>query len=1171
MFTRRFSQPGDPYAGITFVPRASRIANPNGHVVFEATITVPEGWSQVAVDILAQKYARKAGVPNVTDRVTEAGVPAWLARSIPAASAVLGAETDARQVFHRLAGSWTYWGWKKDYFDTESDATVFFEETCAMLALQIAAANSPQWFNTGLHWAYGIDGPGQGHYFVENGIMREATSAYEHPQASACFIGDVKDDLVGPNGIMDNIVTEARLFKYGSGYGASYSAVRGEGEKLSGGGTSSGLMSFLKVNDRAAGAIKSGGTTRRAAKMVTLDIDHPDVERFIGWKVAEEQKVVDLVMGSRVLERSMNAIMEAATDTRVPEPARLDPTQNLRLRKAIAGARRDGMPTNTVQSALDYARQGFTSLAVATYDTDWQGEAYNTVSGQNSNNSLRVPDTFMRGLEANADWHLTARTTGKVLKTIRATDLWDQVAEAAWSCADPGIQYHTTINDWHTCPNEGPQRGSNPCSEFLWLDGGACTLASINLGKFLDASGDFDIDGFQAAARFWTTILDITVTMGSYPGELFARVADRTRTVGLGYANLGALLMRLAIAYDSPEALQWLAGITSLLTATAYETSIELAQRLGPYPAYADNSAAHMRVIRNHRVASHGGNANGETYDSLSIIPTTHAPSLETSRLFAAAQNTWDQVVTNGDAYGFRNAQVSVIAPAGTIGLLMDCDTTGIEPDFALVKFKKLAGGGYFKIVNESVASALRRLGYKTEQIAEIETYAKGTGSLVGAPHVNLETLRARGADEQTIAAISASLPSAFHIDYAVTTSVLSDAVRARFNIAPDAVYESVLREVFGFTAADVEAANDVIGGRMTLEGAPHLRDEHLPIFDCATPCGKHGTRAIRAEAHVEALAAAQPFVSGGISKTLNMPQSASITDVKEMYALAWRRGVKCVAIYRDGSKLSQPLSSSSFDFEDGSDGGETPTSVPQLVERVIHRYIAKRRKLPNRRLGYTQKASVGGHKVYLRTGQFDDGTIGEIFVDMHKEGAAFRSLMNNFAIAISLGLQHGVPLEEFVDAYTFTRFEPNGPVVGNDHIKMATSIIDYIFRELAVSYLGRYDLAQIQPDMAMDAMKPTTAEPEYVAEEVATTRYAPLPAPSTNGHSNGVGASTNGYAITPVSGAVAILERTQISRSTAVASGFTGDPCSMCQSMNVKRNGTCAVCMNCGTTSGCS
>ncbi|WP_336743234.1 vitamin B12-dependent ribonucleotide reductase [Aureimonas altamirensis] len=1092
---RRYTKAGEsPYASVEFRKATSEIRNPDGSIVFRLEgIDVPAQFSQVASDILAQKYFRKAGVPKHLKKVEENDVPSWLWRGTADETALAalpesertGSELDARQVFDRLAGTWTYWGWKGGYFASEDDALAFRDELAYMLATQKVAPNSPQWFNTGLHWAYGIDGPGQGHFYVDyrTGELTRSASSYEHPQPHACFIQSVGDDLVNEGGIMDLWVREARLFKYGSGTGSNFSALRGEGEKLSGGGRSSGLMSFLKIGDRAAGAIKSGGTTRRAAKMVVVDIDHPDIEAYIQWKVREEEKVAALVTGSRIVSRHLKAILSACVNCEGPEGDCFEPMKNPALKRAVRDAKKAQVPENYVKRVIQFARQGYTDIEFPVYDTDWDSEAYLTVSGQNSNNSVRVTDAFLEAVETDGTWDLRGRTSGKVTKSLKARELWDQIGYAAWASADPGIQYHTTINDWHTCAAAGEIRASNPCSEYMFLDDTACNLASLNLIQFRKPNGDFDIVNFEHATRLWTIVLEISVLMAQFPSREIAQRSYDYRTLGLGFANIGGLLMTAGIPYSSAEGRAICAAITAIMTGQSYKTSAEMAGVLGAFPDYERNADGMLRVIRNHTRAAQGI-ANG--YEGLSTdpVPLDHA-SLKDRKLSSRAKAVWNEALELGQKNGFRNAQVSVIAPTGTIGLVMDCDTTGIEPDFALVKFKKLAGGGYFKIINRAVPDALRTLGYKESQIAEIEAYAVGHGNLDQAPAINPGSLRAKGFGDAQIEALNIGLKSAFDIKFAFNKWTLGeDFCRDTLGISDEQLndFSFELLPFLGYSRKDIEAANIHVCGAMTLEGAPFIKDEHLPVFDCANPCGRIGKRALSVESHIRMMAAAQPFISGAISKTINMPNDATVEDCAAAYMLSWKLALKANALYRDGSKLSQPLNSSLLADEDEeedviAEATEALLAAPaparaaevaeRIVERIVERVVREREKLPNRRKGYTQKAIVGGHKVYLRTGEFDDGRIGEIFIDMHKEGAAFRAMMNNFAIAISLGLQFGVPLEEYVDAFTFTRFEPAGMVQGNELIKNATSILDYVFRELAVSYLGRHDLAHVQPDDA--------------------------------------------------------------------------------------------------------
>ena len=1176
---RRFTKRGQsPYEGLAFVKRSSEIRNPDGSTVFKLEhIDIPEHWTQLAIDILAQKYFRKAGVPQVH----EDGTPVVDAAGKP----VLGGERDSRQVFNRLAGCWTFWGKNHGYFKTPEDATAFHDEMCYMLAYQMAAPNSPQWFNTGLHYAYGLSGPAQGHFYVDPklGEVVRAANAFEHPQPHACFIQSIEDDLVNENGIMDLWVREARLFKYGSGTGTNFSRLRGDGESLSGGGRSSGLMSFLKIGDRAAGAIKSGGTTRRAAKMVCLDLDHPDIEEFIDWKVVEEQKVAAMVTGSKICAQRLNAVLKACqlVDAQGLGHLELDMKHNQVLREAVSAARRDMVPEAYIHRMFDYAKQGFTHFVFHEYDTNWDGKAYQTVSGQNSNNSVRIPNGFFDALERDGDWELRRRIDGKVSKTVKARDLWDKIAWAAWICADPGTQYDTTINEWHTCPEDGRINASNPCSEYMFLDDTACNLASLNLAKFFNAEGEFDLDSFRHAVRLWTVALEISVLMASFPSRAIAQKSYEYRTLGLGYANLGTILMKQSIPYDSQKATAICGAITAIMTGESYATSAEMAAEIGPFPGYNRNRESMLRVIRNHRRAAYS--APHEEYENLTILPASIQPEHCPPAMLLAARRAWDRALELGTAYGFRNAQVTVIAPTGTIGLVMDCDTTGIEPDFALVKFKKLAGGGYFKIINQSLPPALQALGYTDAQIRDIGAYCAGHQTLKGAPFINHEVLRQKGFDDAALERLEGSLAQAFEIQFVFNKYTLGeDFCRQKLGINDAQLADPTFNmlKTLGFTQEDVAAANDYCCGTMTVEGAPHLKLEHLPIFDCANRCGRIGQRYIAVDAHIRMMAAAQPFISGAISKTINMPADATLEDVKAAYLFAWKSMVKAVALYRDGSKLSQPLNASS----DSGKGAEATPSVmtvaEKVAERVLVRYLHKRRSLPARRSGYTQKAIIGGHKLYLRTGEYEDGTLGEIFLDMHKEGAAFRSLMNNFAIAISLGLQHGVPLEEFVEAFVFTRFEPNGPVKLNDRIKMATSIIDYIFRELAITYLERTDLSQVrEEDLRMDSMKKDEQDPECVDEEADMTALAKssiltehLPV-RRNGMNGG-----NGHSHRPGNGSVAHkveLKRETVTvtsvRQEAKEKGYEGDPCQNCKQFTLVRNGTCLKCMSCGETSGCS
>jgi ribonucleoside-diphosphate reductase alpha chain len=1265
---RRYTKEGQsPYADIVFRLTTSEIRNPDGSVVFHAEdVEVPEQWSQVASDVLAQKYFRKAGVPSRLKKVEEETVPSWLWRStaddaalkeLPEAERFTG-EQSCKQVFDRLAGTWTYWGWKGGYFTAESDAQAFFDEHRYMLAMQMVAPNSPQWFNTGLHWAYGIDGPSQGHFYVDykTGQLVQSATAYEHPQPHACFIQSIADDLVNEGGIMDLWVREARLFKYGSGTGSNFSKLRGEGEKLSGGGKSSGLMSFLKIGDRAAGAIKSGGTTRRAAKMVILDVDHPDIEQFINWKVLEEQKVANLVTGSKINQKHLRSILKACVNCEGSGDDCFDPEKNPVLRREIKAARKNHVPDNYIRRVIQFAKQGYKDIEFPTYDTDWDSEAYLTVSGQNSNNTVRITDEFLKAVDADRDWDLFWRTKkGKIAKTVKARDLWEKIGYAAWASADPGLQFHTTINDWHTCAASGPIVASNPCSEYMFLDDTACNLASLNLLAFHTpalaaiANGEklkselYDVEGYEHAVRLWTIVLEISVLMAQFPSKEIAQRSYDFRTLGLGYANVGGLLMSSGIPYDSEAGRAICGALTAIMTGVAYATSAEMAAELGAFPRYAENRDVMLRVMRNHRRAAYGDRTG---YEAMTTPPVPlDAKACPDRALVEHARRAWDRAIALGETHGYRNAQATVVAPTGTIGLVMDCDTTGIEPDFALVKFKKLAGGGYFKIINRAVPEALRVLGYRESEIAEIIAYAVGHGSMGQAPAINHTTLKAKGFTPEAIEKVEKALPTAFDIKFAFNKWTLGvDFLRDQLGVdaADLAAPNFDLLAHLGFSKREIEAANIHVCGAMTVEGAPHLRPEHYAVFDCANPCGRTGKRYLSVESHIRMLAAAQPFISGAISKTINMPNEATVEDCKAAYILSWKLGLKANALYRDGSKLSQPLQSQLIADEDEDDdvieafldkpaAARASGLAEKIVEKVVERIVVmrERERMPDRRKGYTQKAVVGGHKIYLRTGEYDDGKLGEIFIDMHKEGAALRSLLNNFAIAVSLGLQYGVPLDEYVDAFTFTRFEPSGPVQGNDSIKYATSILDYVFRELAVSYLSRFDLAHVDPSgEGFDALGKGVEEgrpapdARYVSKGLTRSRSDKLkimsggseggrseggrassvPSPLV-GEGQGGGSSSKVTALATsgpraeFAGAAALktepeqklspaqqleqIARTDArshakqaaaeKRAEARAKGYEGEACGECGNFTLVRNGTCLKCDTCGGTTGCS
>ena len=1210
----------DPFNKLDWKRRDVEIRNFDGTVAFSMeNVNLPNNYSQVAANVLAQKYLRKAGVPKKLRKVKESDVPSWLQKSVPDAKALeslpeserTGEEVDGKQTFRRLAGTWTYWGWKHGYFASEKDARSYYDEMCYMLAFQMVSPNSPQWFNTGLNWAYGIEGPPQGHYFVnpETGDLERSVNAYEHPQPHACFIQSVSDDLVSQGGIMDLWTREARLFKFGSGTGSNFSKIRGEGEPLSGGGMSSGLMSFLRIGDRAAGAIKSGGTTRRAAKMVSLDMDHPDIENFINWKLTEEEKVAALVAGSQHLQNHGNEIL-AAIQAHPEEETRFDQSINKPLAKSISSAMKAYIPENLIARVLELGEQGFTHIEMDTYDTSWEGDAYATVSGQNSNNSVRVSNDFMQAVIGDKDWSLYWRTEledaekegrdPSPCKTLPANELWDSIARAAWSCADPGLQYDTTINEWHTCSSDGKINGSNPCSEYMFLDDTACNLASLNLVKFYDQeTSQFQTEEYSHAIRLWTVALEISVLMAQFPSEEIARRSYDYRTLGLGYANVGSLLMRMGIPYDDNRAFAICGALTSVLGGVSYKTSAEMADVKGPFPRYEQNKENMLRVMRNHKRAAY--NSADDDYEGLTVKPKGIDPNYCPEYLLTAARDCWDQAVEMGEKVGFRNAQSTVIAPTGTIGIVMDCDTTGIEPDFALVKFKTLAGGGMLRIINQSVPPALKRLGYDDTQTDEIVKYVIGSGTFDGSPEVNRDSLQKKGLTPEIIDTLESQIDSFTSLNLLVTPSLVgSDFCKSNLRVDDSNLddWDFDLLNHLGYTKEQLTKANDYIFGKLTIEGAPHIKEKDLAVFDCANKCGQYGTRSISWSAHINMMAAAQPFISGAISKTINMPHESTIEEIKQAYMDSWRAMIKANALYRDGSKLSQPLMSGTVlkvDVQEDellaeglvsaeqavemmADVLPTPDAKP-LAQKVVTRYIAQRRRLPNKRGGYIQKAKIGGHNVYLHTGEYQDGTLGEIFIDMHKEGAAFKALTNAFAIAVSLGLQHGVPLTEFVDAFIFNRFEPNGPVIGNDRIKMSTSIIDYIFRDLAVNYLKRDDLAHVMPeDLQPDIVR---SEGEAATEQNLSSGLSPA-GNASDGHEiqltlddmASIKADTDASQTSISELSVAAVPTTsgdEAAITEAGKFGFEGDPCPECGQFTLVSNGSCLKCVSCGTTTGCS
>jgi len=921
---RRFSTPGvHPFDEVEWELRDAVIGNPESPAFEQRGVEFPTTWSQNATNIVAQKYFRgQLGSPE--------------------------RESSVKQMIGRVAGTISNWGREGGYFASEEDADAFEMELTAILLNQKAAFNSPVWFNVGFE---------------------------ETPQCSACFILSVEDTM---ESILDWNTKEGKIFRGGSGSGINLSNIRGSMEQLQKGGTASGPVSFMRGADAWAGTIKSGGKTRRAAKMVVLDVDHPDIEHFIWCKADEEKK---------------------------------------------AAALRD-----------------------AGFDMSIDGEGFTSIQYQNANNSVRVTDEFMEAVEAGEDWHLTARTTGEPVKTVDARELMNQIADAAWRCADPGVQYDTIINRWHTCPESGRINASNPCSEYMHVDDSACNLASLNLMKFRREDGSFDTAEFEHAVDIVFLAQEIVVGFSSYPTEEITENANRFRQLGLGYANLGALLMSDGLPYDSDEGRNVAAAITALMTGRAYRQSALIAAgATGPYEEYEKNREPHNGVMRMHRDASYDVDATGIKGD-----------------LLEAAQRAWDEAVELGEEHGYRNAQATVLAPTGTISFLMDCDTTGIEPDFSLVKFKELVGGGQMTIANRSVPLALQTLGYSEAEIDQIAAYITENNTIVGAPG---------------------------------------------------------------------------------------LKDEHLPVFDVAV-----GERAISHTGHIDMMAATQPFISGAISKTVNLPQTATVEDIADAYTRGWKGGLKALAIYRDGSKTAQALRT---DAQDEKEAGAEVT----MAEPV-------RKKMPLERESITHKFNIAGHEGYITAGKYDDGTLGEIFLtDIGKEGSTLRGLLNAFATAISLGLQYGVPLETFVQKFSYMRFEPEG-MTRNPEIPFAKSMPDYIMRWLASRFVEDTETLEELGIMTQEVRNKKEAETSQLGLGIATDTAGPA---NGNGHSNG----GNGGGTAPAAKtgesvpAAAALTETPPVRPAKMQGLELGPACEQCGGM-MQRTGSCYTCSSCGNNTGC-
>ena len=888
------------------------------------------------------------------------------------------------------------------------------------------------------------------------------------------------------------------------------------------------------------------------------------------------------MIGSNILQKNANSLMDAIWKFGDDE-GRFDQEVNPGLRRAMVRAIREHVPQPHIQRILDLAKQGWKGVDFEILDTNWQGEAYLTVSGQNSNNSVRVPNQFMDSVKQGGDWNLYWRTElerseaegrePEPCKTMDAGGLWDKVAYTAWACADPGVQFDTTINEWHTCPEGGRINGSNPCSEYMFLDDTACNLASINLLHYYDLDTQtFHIDDFRHSVRLWTTTLEISVLMAQFPSEEIARKSYEYRTLGLGYCNIGSLLMHMGIPYDDERAYAICGAITSIMCGETYSTSAEMASILGPFPDYERNSEHMLRVMRNHRRAAYDSSV--DDYEGLTVSPMGINAKKCPKDLLEAARESWDRAVREGEEHGYRNAQTTVIAPTGTIGLIMGADTTGVEPQFSLVQFKTLAGGGSLRIVNKGVPSALRRLGYSDSECKTIEEYIIGTGRIAGCPSLPVDRLMEAGLSGKDLAEIESKMGDVFDIRSAFAPSLLGKELCTGSLGMTEDQYEDAFFDTLsflGFTQEEVDAAGEHIFGNLTIEGAPGLKEEHLAVFDCATPCGAKGKRSIAWPAHVKMMAAAQPFISGAISKTINMPSNSTVDDVREAYNLSHTTMNKACAVYRDCSKLSQPLMNKLVEDTDLTEEVTEDDPIERMVEETVKvlpvpeavaqpvaesfvDFIATRRSLPDKKRATSTKARIGGHSVRLITGEYPDGKLGEIILVTSKEGAAWRAMLNQFAIAVSIALQHGVPLEAFIKVFTFQKFEPSGQVVGGSgRVKMGSSLGDGIVRELAIEYAGRADLAHVA---AEDFDQFSISKPEITDTGVLRTE----------GEKREV-QMTLDAAVAPIQERDAEARARQAARER----GFTGDICDDCGSSQMVRNGTCLKCNACGSTTGCS
>ena len=1036
----------DPFAGLSWRKVDVEVchADPAARVCL-TDIEVPAHWSREAAETFVHYYIRRAGVPTRTLRVREEGVPEFLWASVPDTAALQALpeeertthEMSARQVFLRLAGMWTYWGFTFGYFDTEGDAKTFHDEIVAMLARQVMAPNSPQWFNSGLHWAYGMKGPAQGHCYGdhESGKLKLSSNAYARPQLHACFLHSVKDELVSEGGIMHLYEREMRVFKYGSGAGANMSAIRGKGEGLSSGASALGLMRFLTIGDKAAGAIHAGGLPRRAGKMVVVDIDHPDVVSFIRWKGEEQYKIAALITGARVMRKYLSGVM-AAVHTGSSE-ARFNPQHNPALAAAVDKARRAMIPSSAIERVIAYAREGYRELHIPMYGSEADSDVFFTVSAHQTRQAVRVTDRFMEAVGNKQRFALRKRMDGHVASHQQASDMFDDLAHAAWATGEPTIQFSDTIAKNNTCPETDEIRASTPSSEYLFLDDTACPLATINLVACADGKGFINTAFFSHAVRIASIMLDISVGIAQYPSRAMARRTLDTRPIGLGIANFAPLMMRMGYAYDSDEARATAAALTAMMTGEVCAVSAELAKELGAFHEFAKNRTPLLAWIMARRDLLI---TDSEAAEQL------HWEALPQTSLRDAARRAWEIAYIKAEAYGVRNAQFSCVPPTTTITRVMDCETLGLMP------VRRLMRAGQKKL-SADVTYGLSALGYSVNQIAEMSRYVCGEPSLEHSPHIHAESLRALGFSHAQIRAIEEGLESAADIHAAFDPFVIGERFcREKLNIGDAELYDAQFNLLahMGFSHAQITAADAYLCGARTLAGAPHLRMEDEAVF----------TQAVTPEAQIGLLASAQAFLTGGMAHTLQLPQHTTLEQCQNLIHSAWKKGLKSItlrrehcALYEDAMPFAELQETRRADdalvFREAQTMMSGSTSA--IAAQLLSQFMQTRRELPMRRKGFTQKTMLGGQVVYLRTGEYEDGSLGEMAIDAPESPELYRAMLQQFSRAISIALQYGVPVAAFVDA--FARVQPSHVGSGDD-MSEVSMMLTHVFSELAASYM---------------------------------------------------------------------------------------------------------------------